>query len=64
MTVAAILYLMQEIPQSETTPFSRTMEREVSKEDKEFIGRIMVMDWRDRPTAKELLEDKWFQEVE
>ena len=30
--------------------------------DKEFIGRIMKMDWRDRPTTKELLEDEWFQE--
>lgn len=22
----------------------------------------MKMDWRDRPTAKELLEDEWFME--
>ena len=61
-TVTAILYLMQEIPQSQTTPFHRTTEREVSKKDKEFIGKIMMMDWRDRPTAKELLEDEWFKE--
>lgn len=60
--VMAILYLMQEIPQSQTTPFHRTAEREVSKKDKEFIGKIMMMDWRDRPTAKELLEDEWFKE--
>ncbi|RFU29464.1 hypothetical protein B7463_g6866, partial [Scytalidium lignicola] len=61
-TVAAILYLMQEIPQSKTTPFHRTTEREVCKKDKIFIGKIMMMDWRDRPTAKELLEDEWFKE--
>ena len=61
-TVTAILYLMQDIPESQTTPFSRTTEREVSMKDKEFIGRIMKMDWRDRPTTKELLEDEWFQE--
>ncbi|OJD13104.1 STE/STE20 protein kinase [Blastomyces percursus] len=63
-TVTAILYLMQEIPQSQTTPFQRTTESEVSMKDKGFIGKIMKMDWRDRPTAKELLEDEWFKEDE
>jgi len=33
-TVRAILYPMQEIPQSQTTPFHRTTEREVCKKDK------------------------------
>ncbi|MCJ1255284.1 hypothetical protein MMC24_003100 [Lignoscripta atroalba] len=61
-TVTGILYLMQEIPQSQTTPFCRTTEREVCKKDKEFIGKMMKMDWRDRPTTKELLEDEWFKE--
>lgn len=63
-TVAAICYLMQEIPKSKMTPFHRTTEREVCKEDNEFIGKIMKLDWRDRPTAKELLEDEWFKEDE
>lgn len=62
MTVTAILYLMREIPQSQTTPFCLMTERGVCKKDKEFIGKIMMMDWRDRPTARELLEDKWFEE--
>ncbi|MCJ1403023.1 hypothetical protein MMC11_006245 [Xylographa trunciseda] len=61
-TITAILYLMQEIPQSQTTPFSRTTEREVCKKDKVFIGKMVKMDWRDRPTTKELLKDKWFNE--
>ena len=61
-TVTAILYLMQEIPQSQMTSFRRTTEREVCGKDKEFIGKIMMMDWRDRPTAKDLLEDEWFEE--
>jgi hypothetical protein len=55
-------YLMHEIPQSQTTPFSRTTEREVSLNDKEFISKIMKLDWRDRPTAQELLNDRWFQD--
>jgi len=61
-TVAAILYLMEEIPQSQTTPFHRTAEGEDCKKDKLFIGKIMMMDWRDRPMAKVLLEDEWFKQ--
>ncbi|KAF2272540.1 STE/STE20 protein kinase [Westerdykella ornata] len=61
-TITAILYLMHEIPQSQTTPFYRTTEREVCKKDKEFTCKIMKMDWRDRPTAKDLLVDEWFNE--
>ena len=61
-TVTAILYLMEQIPQSQTTPFHKTTEREVCSTDKAFIGKIMMMDWRDRPTATELLKDEWFEE--
>lgn len=61
-TVRAILWIMQEIPRSETTPFRMITEREVCKEDKKFIGRITKMDWRDRPSAGGLLEDEWFKE--
>ncbi|KAJ9233868.1 hypothetical protein DTO169E5_6853 [Paecilomyces variotii] len=63
-TITAILYLMHEIPQSQTTPFQRTTEREVCDRDKVFVGKIMKMDWRDRPSAKELLEDEWFEDDE
>ena len=63
-TIAAVLYLMEEIPQSKTTPFHRTTEKEVCKKDKEFIGKIMTLDWRDRPTAGELLGNEWFKEDE
>ncbi|KAH7323950.1 hypothetical protein BKA65DRAFT_555622 [Rhexocercosporidium sp. MPI-PUGE-AT-0058] len=61
-TIAAILYLMEEIPQSQTTPFHRTTEKEACQKDKELIGKIMMLDWRDRPTAGELLENEWFKE--
>jgi len=60
-TVQSILYIMQEIPQSKMTPFSRTTEREVRRKDNEFISKMMKMDWRDRPTAKELLQDVWWE---
>lgn len=57
----AIHYLMQEIPAAHMTPFRRMTEKEICKKDKELIGKIIMMDWRDRPTAKELLEDEWFK---
>lgn len=44
------------------TLFQRVAEREVIKKDKDFILKIMKMDWRDRPTAEELLQDEWFRE--
>lgn len=59
-TFQSVLYLMHLNPPEKMTPFSLVTEREVIKEDKEFILKIMKMDWRDRPTAKELLEDEWF----
>jgi hypothetical protein len=55
---------MQEIHRAKTTPFPRTTEREVTKKDKDFIGKIMMLDWRDRLTARELLEDGWWKEGE
>lgn len=57
-TLQSVQYLMDLNPPERMTPFSRVTEREVVKENKEFILRIMEMDWRDRPTAKELLEDE------
>lgn len=59
-TVRAIQYIMHEIPRPETKPFRMITEREVSRKDNEFIRKIMMMDWRDRPTARMLLEDEWF----
>ena len=61
-TVQVILYLMEQIPQHKLTSFHRTTRREVSKEDNDFICKIMKLDPRDRPSAKELLQDEWFSE--
>ncbi|KAF1841374.1 kinase-like protein [Cucurbitaria berberidis CBS 394.84] len=41
-------------------PFSMAEDPELTVEDRNFICKIMRMDPRDRPTAKELLEDPWF----
>jgi hypothetical protein len=58
----ALLYLMHVVSPEKMTQFHRITEREVCKMDKEFIGKIMKMDYRDRPTAAQLLEDEWFKE--
>lgn len=61
-TVETIMMMMRIIPSTEMTPFSRNIEREVCKKDNIFISKMMKLDWRDRPTAKELLEDEWWDD--
>ena len=53
-------YVMASVPLKERKPFERITKQEVSKEDKAFILKIIKLDPRDRPTAKELLQDEWF----
>lgn len=43
-------------------PFYLSADKERSTEDRIFICKIMKLDPRDRPTAKELLEDEWFRQ--
>jgi hypothetical protein len=60
-TLAILTHVMRAVPCEKMKPFERIIEREISKEDKSFILKIMKLDPRDRPTAKELLEDVWFK---
>jgi hypothetical protein len=62
-TANNIAYVIKD-PKTEITHFSMVTEREFSKRDKVFILKIMKLDWRDRPTAKELLEDEWWEQDE
>jgi hypothetical protein len=59
-TLQSILWIMEEIPYEKLLPFARVTEREVCKKDRTFICKMMKLDWRDRPTAKELLADEWW----
>lgn len=43
-------------------PFARAVDDVLTHEHRRFLGRIMKLDPRDRPTAKELLQDEWFEE--
>ncbi|EER37734.1 serine/threonine protein kinase [Histoplasma capsulatum H143] len=63
-TLAILRYIMASVPPDQLKPFQYASRKEISPEDKEFILKIMKMDPRDRPTAKELLEDEWFNGVE
>ena len=60
-TLEVLIYIMDGVPVELMKPFKRIAEREISKEDKAFLLKIMKLDPRDRPTAKELLEDEWFK---
>ena len=44
-------------------PFALAKDKCLTEEDKEFILNVMKFDPRDRPTAGELLRDKWFAGV-
>ena len=46
----------------EQTPFRMASSREIAKEDREFICKLIQLDPRDRPSAKVLLQDAWFTE--
>jgi hypothetical protein len=61
-TVQCILWIMEQIPREKMTEFSRMTLREVSKRDNVFISKMMKLDWRDRPTAAELLGDEWWDD--
>lgn len=42
-------------------PLYLSADKELSNEDKIFICKIMKLDPRERPTAKQLLQDDWFR---
>jgi hypothetical protein len=63
-TCQGIAWLIQEIPHDKLTPFACITEREICEKDREFILKIMKLDYRDRPTAKEILADEWWDDDE
>ena len=44
-------------------PFTLIQDDCLSEEDRAFLLKIMKLDSRDRPTAKQLLQDEWFKDV-
>lgn len=58
-TLMILTHIMRRIPPDNMKPFQNITQREISKEDNAFIFKLMKLDHRDRPTARELLEDEW-----
>jgi serine/threonine protein kinase len=61
--LAVLVWIMENSPAETLRPFHLTTEKEISQEDKEFVLRPMKLDPRDRPSARQLLEDNWFRET-
>ncbi|EFQ98640.1 STE/STE20 protein kinase [Nannizzia gypsea CBS 118893] len=62
-TMAALANVIDPIPAEKLKPFARASRREIPPQDREFVLKVMKLDPRDRPTAKELLKDKWFDSI-
>lgn len=62
-TLGILSCVMSDVPSEKLKPFSLASRREISKEDKDFVLRIMKLDPRDRLTVKELLEDEWLNQL-
>lgn len=56
-----LIQLTKIVQPNQMSPFSRVREDQVHPKDNAFICKIMQLDWRKRPTAKELLADEWFR---
>ncbi|KAF1914442.1 kinase-like domain-containing protein [Ampelomyces quisqualis] len=61
-TCAVLAWITQQIPNEQLNPFEWITREEVSKRDNDFLMKIMKFDYRDRPSAKQLLADKWWEE--
>lgn len=58
--LSVLTWIMENSPADTLRPFHLTTEREICKNDKDFVSKAMKLDPRDRPSARELLEDPWF----
>ena len=57
-TLEVLLIIMNSVSSENLRPFSLASQQEISEKDREFVLRIVKLDPRDRPTARELLENK------
>jgi serine/threonine protein kinase len=62
-TLGVLSIVMNVMPPEKLRPFSLDSLQKISTEDKEFVLRIAQLDPRDRPTARQLLEDEWFNHI-
>ncbi|KAF2661182.1 kinase-like protein [Lophiostoma macrostomum CBS 122681] len=60
--LGVLTYTMENSPPETYKPFRKFCKEEVPRKDRDFICKLMKLDPRDRPTARQLLADEWFQE--
>lgn len=60
--LAVLTWVMQNSPPETLQPFHLTTTEEICQDDKKVVLRIMRLDPRDRPSARQLLEDQWFNQ--
>jgi hypothetical protein len=58
--LAVLTWIMENSPVESMKPFNLTTSREICEEDKDFVLKAMKLDPRERPSAQELLGDRWF----
>jgi hypothetical protein len=56
----SIVWVIQEVPPEKMVRFEWITEKQICRKDNVFISKMMKLDWRDRPTAAELLADEWW----
>lgn len=64
LAVQAMLIATEKVPNEKRKPFRYISRRELSEDDNEFLLKMLKLDPRERPTAKRLLDDKWFAGIE
>lgn len=60
-TQNAIVLAMKAVPPEEMKPLPMITQKEIPKVDNIFLQKILKLDPRDRPTAKQILEDDWWE---
>ncbi|KAF2225477.1 kinase-like domain-containing protein [Elsinoe ampelina] len=58
--IGVLTWIMKNTPVEAKRPFRLVDPQELAVEDRDFLLKIMKLDPRDRPTARELLKDEWF----
>jgi serine/threonine protein kinase len=61
-TLGLLTEVMNGVPKRK--PFQMLQDKDLTKADKEFLLKVMKLDPRSRPTAAQLLEDKWLSQAE
>ncbi|TEY59346.1 hypothetical protein BOTCAL_0195g00150 [Botryotinia calthae] len=60
-TQDAIVLAMNSVPPEKLKPLPMITQKEIPKVDNVFLQKILKLDPRDRPTAKQILEDEWWE---